>query len=262
MSTRQAAVAGYFYEADAGRLQHDVDKLLTAADVGAEPNVPPAALIVPHAGFIYSGSTAAYAYRCLQADPDRVERVLLLGPAHRVYLKGMAIPSVTRFSTPLGDVPLDREGLAEIERLPAMRVDDEAHREEHSLEVQLPFLQTVLGDFTLVPVVVGGAAADDVATVIDALGRDPRTLVVISSDLSHFLSYRNAQRLDSSTCEHILAKSTRIGSEEACGARAINGLMASAFGRSLDVELLHACNSGDTAGNQHRVVGYAAFALH
>jgi len=260
MSTRQAAVAGTFYDADAGRLRQHIKQLLSADT--ALPETLPRVLIVPHAGYIYSGSTAAHAYRCLMRDPDQIKRVLLLGPAHRVYLKGMAIPSVERFTTPLGEVLLDQEALERIANLPAVQVSDEAHREEHSLEVQLPFLQSVLTEFTLVPVVVGGAEATQVAAVIDAVAEDPRTLVVISSDLSHFLSYRDARQIDAATCEHILQKSTTLSGEEACGARAINGLMASNKARSLEISLLHACNSGDTAGTPNRVVGYAAFALH
>jgi len=260
MSTRQAAVAGAFYDADASRLQQHIKQLLSVDS--ALPETLPRVLIVPHAGYIYSGSTAAQAYRCLMLDPDRVKRVLLIGPAHRVHLKGMAIPSVDRFATPLGEILLDREALDRIVGLPGVQVSDEAHREEHSLEVQLPFLQSVLNEFTLVPVVVGGVAAVQVATVIDALAEDPHTLVVISSDLSHFLSYHDAQQIDAATCEHILEKSTTLSGEEACGARAINGLMASNRARSLEVSLLHACNSGDTAGTPNRVVGYAAFALH
>ncbi|MDH3220375.1 MAG: AmmeMemoRadiSam system protein B [Gammaproteobacteria bacterium] len=260
MRTRAAAVAGYFYDANPGRLQNHINELLNAASADIE--VIPDALIVPHAGYVYSGSTAAYAFRCLLADPDQVKRVLLIGPAHRVYISGMAIPSVDRFATPLGEVELDRNALDLISGLPGVEVSDEAHREEHSLEVQLPFLQTVLKDFTLVPVVVGAASADQVATVIDALADDPHTLIVISSDLSHFLSYREAQRIDSATCAQIVAGSTTLSGKEACGARAINGLMASAAGRSHRVALLHACNSGDTAGTPDRVVGYAAFALY
>ncbi len=258
MSTRAAAVAGYFYEANPGRLRRLVDELL---DAGPAPTGDiPEALIVPHAGYIYSGSTAARAYQCLLTDPDQINRVLLIGPAHRVYVEGMAIPSVDYFATPLGDVQLDRAALDSIADLPAVQLSDEAHRDEHSLEVQLPFLQTVLGDFSLVPVVVGGAAPAEVAAVIDALAGE-HTLVVISSDLSHFLNYREAQRIDTATCEQILAKSTGLSGDEACGARAINGLMASATARDLEVNLLHACNSGDTAGSRNRVVGYAAFAL-
>lgn len=259
MSTRPAAVAGYFYEADTTRLQQQVDQLLNA-DATPDGDFP-RALIAPHAGYIYSGSTAACAYRYLRIDPDRVKRVLLIGPAHRVYLKGIAIPSVDSFSTPLGKIPLDRNALDQIARLPSVQVSDEAHREEHSLEVQLPFLQTVLNEFTLVPVVVGAVDATPVAAVIDALAADPHTLIVLSSDLSHFLSYRDAQRIDAATCDHIVDKSTSLSGEEACGARAINGLMASKQADSLQVSLLRACNSGDTAGSPNRVVGYAAFAL-
>lgn len=260
MTTRQAAVAGYFYEAEKNRLRQDLGQFLGAESSAAE--TMPKALIVPHAGYIYSGSTAAHAYRCLLADPDRVRRVLLLGPAHRVFLKGLAIPSVDRFATPLGEIQLDRLALDSIENLPGVQVSDEAHREEHSLEVQLPFLQAVLRDFTLVPVVVGAASPEQVASVIDKLATDPHTLVVVSSDLSHFLSYADARRIDAATCEHIVEKSTALSGEEACGARAINGLMASHWAASLEVSLLHACNSGDTAGSPNRVVGYAAFALH
>ena len=259
MSTRKPAVAGYFYEADPGRLQHHIDELLNAAS--AQSGVLPEALIVPHAGYIYSGPTAARAYKCLSADPGQVKRVLLIGPAHRVYVDGMAIPSVERFSTPLGDIPLDREVLDRIGDLPGVEVSDEAHRQEHSLEVQLPFLQSVLGDFSLVPIVVGGGSAEQVASVIDAMAADVGTLLVISSDLSHFHEYHEAQRIDAATCERILARSTTLTGDEACGARAINGLMASQTARGLEIELLGACNSGDTAGTPDRVVGYAAFAL-
>ena len=260
MNIREAAVAGLFYEADAGRLQRHVDGLL--AEATAMSTAPPEALIVPHAGLIYSGSTAARAYRCLMAEPQRFNRVLLLGPAHRVYLSGMAIPSVDYFMTPLGKLPLDRRGLDALGKLPGVVVNDEAHREEHSLEVQLPFLQTVLNDFSLMPVVIGGAEAGQVAAVIDAFGGKPGCLVVISSDLSHFHDYRSAERLDAQTCDRILARETGLSGEEACGARAINGLMASEFVRSREIRLLHRCNSGDTAGKPDRVVGYGAFALH
>jgi hypothetical protein len=260
MSTRAAAVAGYFYDANPDRLEHDVSQLLDAqcTEIGAFPE----ALIVPHAGYIYSGPVAASAYKCLLIDPDQVKRVLLIGPAHRVYVDGMAIPSVDYFATPLGDIPLDREALDRIRDLPGVRILDEAHRQEHSLEVQLPFLQTVLHDFSLAPVVVGGAEPAEVAAVIDALADDPHRLVVISSDLSHFHEYDEARQIDAQTCERILHKSATLRGEQACGAAAINGLMASRWSDHLQVRLLRACNSGDTAGDRNRVVGYAAFALN
>jgi hypothetical protein len=174
----------------------------------------------------------------------------------------MASPSVDYFASPLGDIALDRSGLEQVKSLSAVQVLDEAHRQEHSLEVQLPFLQTVLHDFTLIPVVVGGATPVAVAAVIDALAAVPGTLVVISSDLSHFLPYDEAQRTDAQTCERILQKSSTLRGEQACGAAAINGLMTSASSQRLQVSLLQVCNSGDTAGQRDRVVGYAAFALH
>ena len=260
MSTRAPAVAGYFYDADASRLRDHVNQLLGAEITESAPL--PEALIVPHAGYVYSGLTAAAAYRCLQQNPDRVQRVLLIGPAHRVHVAGMAIPSVDKFATPLGEVELDREALARMANHDAVEISDEAHRQEHCLEVQLPFLQSVLNQFKLIPVLVGGADASSVARIIDACGSDASTLVVISSDLSHFLDYKTAQETDSATCQRILDKATDLVGEQACGARAINGLMASTLGRGLDIRLLSQCNSGDTAGDRGRVVGYGAFALH
>ena len=260
MTTRAPAVAGLFYDADPNRLQHDIDRLLSNApdDSGLLPKV----LIVPHAGLIYSGSTAAIAYKRLFVDRDQFRRVLLLGPAHRVFVSGMAIPAVDRFATPLGEIPLDRGGLDAIAALPAVELSDAAHRDEHSLEVQLPFLQTVLDRFTLVPVLVGGADADQVAAVIDAFATDPRTLIVVSTDLSHFHEYEAADRIDASTCERILERSTTLRGEQACGARVLNGLLGATHIRDMDMRLLHRCNSGDTAGSRDRVVGYAAFELH
>ena len=259
MIIREAAVAGTFYEADPARLQHHVETLL-AEPVPAE-SAPPVALIVPHAGLVYSGTTAASAYARLRAVATSIERVVLLGPAHRVYVDGMAVPSARRFRTPLGEIELDREALARIAVLPGVIESDAAHRDEHCLEVQLPFLQTLLDVFSLVPIVVGGASATQVAAVIDTLAADSGTLVVVSSDLSHFLDYDTARATDGDTVQRILHKESTLRGEQACGARAINGLMASTLGRDAEIELLRACNSGDTAGSRNRVVGYAAFIL-
>ena len=260
MSTRPPAVAGYFYDADANRLQDHVTQLL-----GAETRFSshlPDALIVPHAGYVYSGSTAAEAFRCLQQKADKVRRVFLIGPAHRVYVAGMAVPSVDAFATPLGEIALDQSELERMVQQPGVEVSDEAHRQEHCLEVQLPFLQMVLPQFNLIPVLVGGADANTVAAVIDSVDIDESTLILISSDLSHFLNYDAARDIDASTCSRIIEKSTNLTGEQACGARAINGMMASETARNMQVELLSACNSGDTAGSRDRVVGYASFALH
>ena len=260
MQTRPAAVAGLFYEADGERLRRHVAQLLDAAP--AHAGIRPRALIVPHAGYVYSGATAAHAYRCLGDGAPDIRRVLLIGPAHRVYVDGMALPTARAFATPLGEIPLDRDTLARLAALPGVVAADAPHRDEHSLEVQLPFLQAVLGDFELVPVVVGGAGAAQVAALIDAFGDDPDCLVVASSDLSHSHVYDEARRIDGDTCRRILNRATDLIGEQACGARGINGLMTSARAAALEVSLLHACNSGDTAGDRERVVGYASFALH
>jgi len=260
MNIRPAAVAGMFYEANANDLQIHVNHLLESASPSAQADA--SALIVPHAGYVYSGATAAMAYKTLESRAAIINRVVLFGPAHRVYLNGMAIPSVESFNTPLGDIPLDRNSLDAIRNMPGVVVSDEAHEQEHCLEVQLPFLQTVLEQFSLVPVVVGDCRSDIVADVVDTLWGGDETLVVISSDLSHFHSYQQARQIDEHTCQRILNKESELSGEEACGARAINGLMRSRHCQSLVVSLIDACNSGDTAGNHDRVVGYGAFVLH
>lgn len=260
MEVRDAAVAGLFYEADQGRLQQHITSLLEEAH--QHPVFTPQALIVPHAGYMYSGKTAARAYGLLAPLREQIKRVVLLGPAHRVYLEGMAVPSAGAFATPLGDVPLDRELLERARALPGVSTCDEAHREEHSLEVQLPFLQTLLEQFTLAPVVVGQCDAPQVADLVDALWGGPETLLLVSTDLSHFHSYEQGQQLDEQTCDRLLAKESNLSGTDACGARALNGLMRSRHCATLQVDLLERCNSGDTAGNKERVVGYGAFVLH
>ena len=260
MTARTAAVAGLFYVADARRLAHHIDVLMGAA--GGAAGDAPRGLIVPHAGYIYSGQTAARAYSRLLPHRNMIERVVLLGPSHRVYLRGMAIPSVDVFATPLGEVALDHASIEQIRTMQGVCVSDEAHRAEHSLEVQLPFLQTVLEHFSLVPVVVGDCDPDRVAAVVDALWSGPETLLVVSTDLSHFHNYEEARRLDEQTCQRLLARDSSLTGENACGAHALNGLMRSRCSRQLKIDLLDLCNSGDTAGDKSRVVGYGAFALH
>lgn len=260
MTKRQAAVAGSFYTGNSTALQAQLAELLGSARYYA--GTSPRALVVPHAGYIYSGSTAAEAYSLLRDMPEQPSRIVLLGPAHRAYLEGLAVPSVDSFSTPLGDIPLDRGAIEQAQALPGVCVSDEAHALEHSLEVQLPFLQQVLGQFTLVPIVVGSSPAAEVAAVIDALWGGPETLVIVSSDLSHFHDYQTAQDHDSATCERIVAGDTQLKGTDACGAAALNGLFYSEHGRQLQAELLACCNSGDTGGDRQRVVGYGAFSLH
>lgn len=257
---REPAVAGLFYPGDPALLRSEVERLLHAGPV--PPGPAPKVLIVPHAGYPYSGPVAASAYRRLLPRHGGIERVLLLGPAHRVWLAGMALPSVSHFATPLGEIPIDQVAWAEARPLPGVIVSDEAHRLEHSLEVQLPFLQVALGEFALLPVVVGDCPPQDLGRLIDRLWGGDETLIVVSSDLSHYRPYADARRVDAHTSERILHKADDLSPEEACGAAAINGLMASRHARALSVELLDLRNSGDTAGDRSRVVGYGAYGLH
>ena len=258
MSTRPAAVAGLFYPADTAMLQHTVAELLDAAPARSDDAK---AIIAPHAGFPYSGPTAAHAYRLLETRRDVIRRVVLLGPAHRVYLQGMALPSVDAFTTPLGDVAIDADGVRRALELPGTQISDEAHAGEHSLEVHLPFLQTVLDDFQLIPVVVGVCPARQVEALIETLWGGDETLIVVSSDLSHYHAYADARAIDAQTTARIEARDAALHGEEACGAYALNGLLLAAKAKGLQVRTLDVRNSGDTAGDRQRVVGYGAYAL-
>lgn len=259
-SVRQAAVAGRFYPADPVILQREVDALLAAAQP-PDHSAPTKALVVPHAGHVYSGPVAADAYRLLQESPRPPGRVILLGPAHRVAFKGIASSSAAAFRTPLGDIPVDREALARITGLPGVHCRDAAHAPEHSLEVHLPFLQRSLGQFQLLPLVVGDAPVEQVAAVIEALWGGPETLLVVSSDLSHFLDYDRARARDANTARRIEALATDLHGAEACGCRPLNGLLSVLKARGLSIQRLAMNNSGDTAGDRDRVVGYGAWCV-
>lgn len=252
MDIRAPAVAGLFYPAAPDALRREVEGYLAEAQPPAVGELH--ALIVPHAGYRYSGAVAASAYALLRGR--RYERVVLLGPAHRVPLDGIAVPTVSRFRTPLGDIALDTDLIA---RLNVARRDD-AHAREHCLEVQLPFLQCLLPGFRLVPVVVGDASAQQVADVLDA-AVDADTLVIVSTDLSHYHDDASARRLDASTVARIEALATDLDGSEACGATALNGFLRYAALRQWRVARLDVRNSGDTAGDRSRVVGYASFAV-
>jgi AmmeMemoRadiSam system protein B len=221
----------------------------------------PKALIVPHAGYIYSGPVAAAAYARLEDARSRIRRVVLLGPVHRVPVRGLALPGVESFATPLGTVAIDAEAAARVRALPQVGDSEAAHSLEHSLEVQLPFLQTMLEAFTLLPLAVGDATAAEVAQVIEEVWGGPETLIVVSSDLSHYHSYAEATEIDRCTADGILALSDSLDHEQACGATPINGFALCARRHGLTPELLDMRNSGDTAGDRSRVVGYAAFAF-
>jgi len=259
---RPAAVADMFYPGDPDVLAREVDEMLSTAEAGEITSEPlPKAVIVPHAGYVYSGPVAASAYARLRAGRGVISRVVLLGPVHRVPVRGLALPGADSFRTPLGTIGLDAEAVSRIRRLPQVVESSAAHAMEHSLEVQLPFLQQVLGEFTLVPLAVGDASAEEVAEVLDALWGGTETLIVVSSDLSHYLPYTTAKRVDRETARLILDLSTDIRHDQACGGTPVNGLLLAAQRHGLEPRLLDLRNSGDTAGDRSRVVGYAAFAF-
>ena len=259
---RPAAVAGMFYPGSSAALAESVRACL--ADGATRPlpgGTLPKAVIVPHAGYVYSGPIAGAAYARLAAGRRTIRRVVLLGPTHRVPVRGLALPTARAFATPLGVVEVDRKAALLALTLPQVQESDAAHALEHSLEVQLPFLQAVLDEFRIVPFAVGDATADEVADVIDRLWGGPETLIVISSDLSHYHRYAEARAIDRGTADAILALGPEIDHEQACGATPVNGLLLCARRRGLAAELLDLRNSGDTAGDKSRVVGYASFAF-
>lgn len=252
-------MAGAFYPAEPGRLQRVVTDHLGAA-VGKVSHTPKA-VIAPHAGYIYSGPIAGSAFAALARAPA-IRRVVLLGPSHRVGFEGLALSRATAFATPLGEVPVDAAAVQQLTRLPQVRVFDAAHAQEHALEVELPFLQTVLGDFTLVPLVVGDASDEAVGEVVDLLWGGRETLFVISSDLSHYYAYAQARELDAQTASAIEQMHPEdIGVEQACGRIPIRGWLWAARKRGLGAQTLDLRNSGDTAGSRDQVVGYGAFAF-
>jgi AmmeMemoRadiSam system protein B len=258
---RPAAVAGSFYPGDPSGLAAEVAAYLAQARDAAPPGRAPKAIIAPHAGYIYSGPIAASIYARLAPLSSVVRRVVLAGPAHRVYVAGAAIPAAHAFASPLGTVGLDVAALDRLRELPFVEVSDRAHALEHSLEVHLPFLQSVLGSFSLVPIVVGDASPDEAAQLFEVLWGGAETLIVVSSDLSHYLTYEAARRRDRDTAQAIVGFEARLVGEEACGAAPINGLLRAARKHGLGAELVDLRNSGDTAGDRSRVVGYGAFAF-
>lgn len=254
---REPAVAGSFYPSDPDELRTTVESLLAGVEIVAGP--PPRALIAPHAGYRYSGPVAASAYAQLLPHRSRYHRVVLLGPAHRVPVSGLALPGVELFRTPLGLVPVGKAAFEQLGR-DAVTVNPAAHRGEHCLEVQLPFLQVVLDSFRLVPLLVGVTEPDTVAAAIERLWQDDETLVIVSTDLSHYLGYEAANRLDGSTRDAVEAlEPGNVGHVGACGCEAMKGLLRAARNTKLEVVTLDLRNSGDTAGSRDHVVGYGAW---
>lgn len=256
---RPSAVAGMFYPGAAAVLANEVSGMLAAAQEERESVDNVKAIIAPHAGYVYSGPVAARVYALLTPLRERIRRVVLLGPTHRVAINGLAVPASNAFATPLGLVAVDSKAIAQIADLPQVGVSDEAHALEHSLEVQLPFLQAVLGNFSLVPLAVGCASPAQVAQVLERLWGGEETLIVVSSDLSHYQPYEAARRIDADTAQRILALDPHLNHQQACGATPVNGLLLAARQRGLRAHLIGLRNSGDAVGNRARVVGYGAF---
>lgn len=256
---RPAAVAGSFYPANADALQTQVSGYLRESQTAI---THPKAIIVPHAGYIYSGPVAASGYATLKNRDVPYSRVVLIGPSHRVPFRGVATSGATHFSTPLGDIPLDTQAIRELETLDPVVSLNEAHALEHSLEVQLPFLQESLSQFSLIPLVIGEISPEQLAELLDTLWDGPETLLVISSDLSHYHDYESAQKMDSATAEAIssLTPST-IGYDDACGRTGVNALLILAQRKGYEMKLLDLRNSGDTAGSYDQVVGYGSWAM-
>ena len=261
MSIRSTAVAGMFYPNDPSELHADLEELLQHANADKEQ---PKAVIVPHAGYIYSGPIAATAYASFYKQHLTINRIILMGPAHRVAFHGIAASSADFFSTPLGDIPVDHTSLESSIEDGSVKYFDLAHEQEHCLEVQLPFLQQILGnDFAIVPLVVGDTNSSHVADVLRALWGGPETLIVISSDLSHYHDYETAKQLDMQTTTSIEQfHGEQLNFDSACGRLPIQGLLEIAKEFGLRCKTMDLRNSGDTAGSHDRVVGYGAYAFY
>lgn len=257
---QQPNVAGMFYPGDPASLEAEVSSLLSEAE--KKTSYVPKALIAPHAGYIYSGPVAASAYAQLHHSAD-IRQVVVLAPSHRVPFQGLAVPTAEYFATPLGTIKVDQEAIDSILDLPQVMRFDRAFAGEHALEVQLPFLQKELNEFELVPIIVGDANSQSVSEVLERLWGSKSTLIVVSSDLSHYHSYEDARHRDQRTTSAIESmQPENIGYEDACGRNPVNGLLVAAQHHGLQVETLDLRNSGDTAGDKSRVVGYGAYVFH
>lgn len=261
---RPAAVAGLFYPGQAQTLHDLVARLLSEQHIERDRQVTPCALVVPHAGYVYSGGVAATGFSLLESEPERARkwrRVLLMGPNHRVPLRGIAAPDVEMFATPMGSMAVDQSTLAQLERQFDIQVREDVHALEHCLEVQLPFLLELIPSAKLLPLVVGQERPEAVAELVEWAWDQKDILVVVSTDLSHYHSYDEARRIDSETEHAILTLRSDIQPDQACGAHALNGLLLAAHRRCLSIERLALCNSGDTAGPRDQVVGYGSYAI-
>lgn len=260
MKQREAVVAGLFYPQSAQQLETEVGSFLTPC---SDPEIHIQALIAPHAGYCYSGAVAGKAYAYLKSIAPVIKRVVLLGPSHRVALRGCALCDYEQYSTPLGEVDVEQSSYEQLLTLDEVSLNNQAHSLEHALEVQLPFLQYCLADFKLLPIVVGYCRPDTISNILHELkANKPSTLVVVSSDLSHYHPYQQAQRLDNQSINKILNYDNSLAGEDACGCFAVNGLLDYAKNQKWKIKLIKKANSGDTAGDKQKVVGYASFILY
>lgn len=258
---RPAAVAGMFYPADPADLVAELDRSFRNAREPASIAGPtPKAIVAPHAGYTYSGPVAATAYAAVRPARGTIERVVLLGPSHRVPFDGMAVPSVDLLDTPLGPLRVDTGARDAVLAYPWVSTWDAPHASEHSLEVHLPFLRHVLGDVAVLPLVVGHVEPGQIADVLDRVWDGPETLIVVSSDLSHYHDHQTAIRLDQVTARAVEAgREADIGPMDACGAYPLRGLLVAADRHGLAARTIDLRTSADTAGPDDRVVGYGAF---
>ena len=261
-TTQMPNVAGIFYPEEPKALRQTLQHLLQQVKPPAPEALPAKAIIAPHAGYIYSGPIAASAYAQLIPLASQLQQIVVLAPSHRVAFRGLAVPSAQQFATPLGTIPVATKVLEPLLRLPQVIRLDAAFAHEHALEVQLPFLQVILDDFALIPLIVGEATAEEVAQVLETLWGDAHTLIVISSDLSHYLDYASAVAKDKHTSDLIVAMDQHLAADDACGRYPIRGLLRAAQRHGLSAQLLDLRNSGDTAGDRSRVVGYGAYVFH
>lgn len=260
MRYRDAAVAGHFYPASAKQLRDELSVFLTSA---SDPKIQAHALIVPHAGYCYSADVAGKAYAYITSFASQIKRVVLLGPSHRVALQGCAICSYDAFVTPLGQIDVATKSYRKLLKLGLVKINDQAHLLEHALEVQLPFLQYCLDDFKIVPIVVGQCQPDTISAILDALQvNDAESLVIVSSDLSHYHAYQQAQVLDEITINKIINYNATLVGDDACGCYCVNGLLAYANSQKWQIKLLKKANSGDVLEAKEEVVGYASFILY
>jgi len=257
---RYPAVAGMFYPESPKELEQLIHSLLDNATSNGNS---PKAIISPHAGYIYSGSIAASAFKTFESDSQNINHIVLLGPSHRVALRGCALSSADYFRTPLGDIPINYDARKHLLTYDDVQINDAAHAQEHSLEVQLPFLQSLLNDFTLTPIIVGENKMQHTAKILETFWQESNTRFVISSDLSHYHNYQTAQKLDQETNLAILNKQPEnIQYDHACGRNPVNGLLSFAKQHDLSVKMLDLRNSGDTAGPKDQVVGYGAWGFY